>query len=103
MTVPSSIYDNFFHRQSEGIDSKYLVKWYKRLTNVENMWFFDLKQNKKKSKIQDCVHKLSTTPKVHFGKKHPITQFKILLHVQLMAGGSYSVEKSGKKSIYLDL
>lgn len=35
---------------------------------------------KKSKKVQACVHEaLTTTPKVPFVKKHPITELKILL------------------------
>ncbi len=43
----------------------------------------------KSQNVQACVHKnLTMTPMVHFGKKHPITELKILLGVPLTAGES---------------
>ncbi len=66
---------------------------YKRLrTASENIWFFDKKVQP--VYIKTSRQMLITTPKVHFGKKHPITELKNLLRVPLMETEDCSVEKT---------
>lgn len=80
---------NFSHRQCYGWSYSmawtamklcWLIHQFKRLTTVLEKY--------KAVYIQISKEKLTTTPKVNFGKNHSITELEILSCAQLTAGGS---------------
>lgn len=44
--------------------------------------------------IKTCSEKLTTTPKLHFSKKSPITELKILSHARWVGAKDYALEKT---------